>query len=101
MSNKRELKAELEMPLADLAQYLQEIVAGLRAGQIYLEHGGQVVGLRPGAVVSVEINAKQKKDKEKLCLEMAWRRTEEPAPSEPDLVISSATARTDDPDGQP
>lgn len=89
MSNKRELKAELLMALPELTQYLEAIVTGLREGRVYLEHGDEVVGLTPAPTVTLEIEAKQKKDKEKLCLEISWRRAEPGESAETELKITS------------
>ena len=74
MSNKRELKAELQMAMPELVRYLEAILDGLREGKVYLEHGGEVVALNPAGTVTLEIEAKQKKDKEKLSLEVSWQR---------------------------
>lgn len=90
MSNKRELKAELQMALPELIHYLEAIVDGLRQGRVYLEHGGEVVGLNPSGTVTLEVEAKQKKDKEKLTFEVSWKRDETADLSEEErLRISS------------
>lgn len=89
MSSKQELKAELVMSLPELTQYLEAIVEGLREGRVYLEHGGKVLGLYPGDSIALELTAKHKKDKDKLCLEMSWQRAEGADEDGQELKISS------------
>lgn len=88
-SSKQELKAELQMDLPALTSYLEAIVAGLREGRVYLEHGGRVIGLYPGQAVTLELTAKHKKEKDKLCLEISWVRAEPTEGLSPELKISS------------
>lgn len=89
MSSKQELKAELAMSLPDVTEYLEAIVAGLREGRVYLEHGGKVLGLYPGETVTLELSAKQKKNRDKLSLELSWERPEGAGEDGQELKISS------------
>lgn len=88
-SNKRELQAELQMALPELITYLEALVNGLRDGRVYLQHGDQVVDLCPSHSVTLEIEAKQKKDKDKVSIEMSWRRSAIRDGQTPELEISS------------
>ncbi|MGD8862651.1 MAG: amphi-Trp domain-containing protein [Myxococcales bacterium] len=84
----REIKAELTLELPELLTYLDDLLGGMRQGKVYVEHRGETVALAPHGAVDVEIRAKHKKDKEKLTLELAWRRAPEPPPG-PELRITS------------
>lgn len=95
MGSKQELKAELVMSLPELTQYLEAIVEGLREGRVYLEHGGKVLGLCPGESIALELSAKQKKDREKLSLELSWERPEGAEDDGPALKISSQRGHSD------
>jgi amphi-Trp domain-containing protein len=88
MGEKRELKVERDMSLAELTEYLQELVNALRAGKLYVEHGSKVLSLLPAEKVKLEIEARQKKDKEKFGLEVTWTRPVSLGASDVDLRIS-------------
>ncbi|MES9995695.1 amphi-Trp domain-containing protein [Desulfovibrio aminophilus] len=53
--------------------YLEDLVRGLKAGSIMVQHGEESVVLTPPDMVEMEVEAKQKKDKSKFALELSWR----------------------------
>ncbi|MCM0756435.1 amphi-Trp domain-containing protein [Desulfovibrio aminophilus] len=53
--------------------YLEDLVKGLKAGSIMVQHGEESVVLTLPDMVEMEIEAKQKKDKSKFVLELSWR----------------------------
>jgi len=69
------MKADYEARLtrAEALEYLEAIVEGLRKGILTISTPGRVLTLRPGGLIELELGAKQKKDREKLQLELEWK----------------------------
>jgi amphi-Trp domain-containing protein len=73
----------------DLIVYLENLVTSIKAGKIVIERNGQFVSLTPPGTVNLELQAKTKKDKGELSIEISWRQeVEEPVKSP--LNISSS-----------
>ena len=89
MGSKRELSVEREMTIPELATYLEEIVSALRAGKLYVEHGGQIVSMMPADPIKLSVEAKQKHEKERLRFELSWLRRVAVTSPDVDLRISS------------
>jgi amphi-Trp domain-containing protein len=78
----------------DLVNYLENLAGSIKAGKIVIERNGQFVSLTPPSTVNLELQAKTKKDKGEIFIEISWRQeVEEPvkAPlnissSEPEIV---------------
>lgn len=71
--SKREVTAELRMEITGLISYLEDLIESLRERKLYVEKDAEVLALSPTEVVEVEIEAKQKKDKESFSLEISWK----------------------------
>ncbi|OQX19137.1 MAG: hypothetical protein BWK80_37290 [Desulfobacteraceae bacterium IS3] len=71
--DKKEISFEKTMKNSELISYLEAIVKSLKEGKIVIEQGGQFVSLTPGEMITVEMETKQKKDKERLALEFSWK----------------------------
>lgn len=78
----REVGFEGKVPLATVGEYLQSIIAGLKAGTVCVERGDQVLTVHPQKSVDLTVEAKAKKNKESILIEIKWYR-EEPARSRP------------------
>jgi amphi-Trp domain-containing protein len=76
--SKKEVKLKGVMDRHQVAAYLENLLIGLKAGEIKVEQGGQLVTLHPEQIINVEIEASVKKDKEKLEMELVWRKEEAP-----------------------
>ena len=73
MSDKKaEVSFEGTMTLDKVLSYLEEVTASLRAGSLRVEKGVDSVVLTPADVLTLEVKAKVKKDKQSLQLELAW-----------------------------
>ncbi len=72
--------------------FLEDLVESLRAGTICIQHGDDLVTLKPGSHVSMELEAAVKKGKEKLSLEMAWMALEENEDKKEFRILSSEPA---------
>ncbi|MDQ7031252.1 MAG: amphi-Trp domain-containing protein [Desulfonauticus sp.] len=70
---KDKISVEQVLKLEKVITYLEGLLEGFKAGKIVVEHEGKVMNLKPAELVEVEIEAKQKPDKEKFSLELSWR----------------------------
>lgn len=73
---------------AALAQMLEDLARGIRAGTVCLRKGGEFVTLKPGGNLQFEIEAAEKKGKQKLEVSVKWEEPCRVANSE-DIRISS------------
>ena len=73
MSKKREIKVEGDMDVSKAVEYLERLAQGIKSGRVHLEKGVDVVELRPAQTLTVEVQAVQKKDKEKVVIELSWK----------------------------
>jgi amphi-Trp domain-containing protein len=48
-------------------------LAGFKAGSIFIQNGGDVVGLHPEPTVTMALEARNKKDKQSLKIEFNWQ----------------------------
>ena len=71
------VKVEGVMDAAEVIAYLEDVLAGFKAGSVCMTVGEDCLTLKPRGVMDVSFKAARKKDKEKLCLEMQWRRAED------------------------
>ena len=71
-SDKKEIHFEREMRTAEVINYLELLIKSFKEGKIVVEQGDMLISLIPADVVAVEIEAKQKKRKAKLSLEVSW-----------------------------
>ncbi len=76
--SKNEVKIEALMDLRKVADYLESILKGIRSGKIIIQTSDEMVTVRPEAMVEFELEAVQKKDREKIEIKIAWDRTPEP-----------------------
>jgi amphi-Trp domain-containing protein len=69
---KKGVTFEGQMDLAAVQAHLKSLMAGFKAGAIYIQNGGDVVALNPESTVTLELEARRKKDKQSLKLEFKW-----------------------------
>jgi amphi-Trp domain-containing protein len=74
---KDKVKVEGVMDLKELIAYLEDIVSGFKSGSVCMNVGEDCLTLKPRGVMDVGLKVSQKKDKEKLVLEVEWRRVDE------------------------
>ncbi len=91
--SKKEVSMEGMMELSAAVSYLEGLVKSLKEGKVVVQKGDEFVELTPEKNVYLEIEAKQKKEKEKITVELFWGKKEEEKPEEeeavPELKISS------------
>ena len=74
----------------------KSLQAALKKGTVYIQNGAEVVTLEPESSVSMQVEAKSKKDKQSIKIELSWERAEDEveaangtlsiSETEPDLV---------------
>lgn len=84
---KKTIEIEETMTKEQAADFFRMLAYGLQSGSLELKNGEETMTLSPTDMISVEIEAKQKKDKSKFSLEMSWRLNAAAAP-----VVPAATA---------
>ena len=86
--DKKGVSYEGQLDLSSVQGYLKALMAGFKGGTIYVQSGAEVLALQPESTVTLELEARRKKDKQSLKLEFKW----ESAPAGDDatghLVIS-------------
>jgi len=73
---------------AEATALIENVVAGLKAGKVNVEHGDKKVTVEPPAVVDVRVKAQQTWKTEELTIRVRWPRIEETEDSAP-LTITS------------
>lgn len=58
----------------DAIVYLENMITSLKSGKIVIERNGQFVSLSTPDLMSMELTAKGKKDKNELSIEFSWRK---------------------------
>jgi amphi-Trp domain-containing protein len=74
--------------------HLEELLKGLKAGAVYIQRGDQYVAVKPSKDVTMEVEAVEKSDKEKLTVELSWEKIPAPQPSEELKIMSSEPKQT-------
>jgi amphi-Trp domain-containing protein len=87
---KREVSMEGFMELKDAIAYLENALKGLKDGKVVIQKGEEVVELVPEKNVYFSLNAKVKKEKERLSMELFWGKNHEEEESPEKIKISSA-----------
>lgn len=84
--------------ISEAVAYLEALTRSLQEGRIVVQHGEKALELCPPSVVALEIEAKQKKDKNKFGFEIAWKNSTGQESGAPLNILSDADAG---PDGSP
>ncbi|TPV96565.1 MAG: amphi-Trp domain-containing protein, partial [Myxococcales bacterium FL481] len=87
MQNEVNYKAHVE--IAQAVAYLRELAQSLEDGVTYIKHESRVIALRPPEGVEFEIEAAEKKQKQKLNIELSWHRRAEQHDPKNGLQISA------------
>ncbi|MBI4805339.1 MAG: amphi-Trp domain-containing protein [Desulfovibrio sp.] len=75
--SKNKVKMEGVMDVKEVIAYLEDVVAGFKAGSVCMTVGEDCLTLKPRGVMDVALKVSQKKAKEKIALEVSWRRIED------------------------
>lgn len=70
---KKKIEIEEFMTREKVADFFRTLAEGLQSGSVELKDDEETLMILPPDILSVEIGAKQKKDKFKLSMEVSWR----------------------------
>lgn len=84
--SRQELKVEGAVELPHVISYLEQLVAALKSGAVRVHRGEEQVVLGPRGVVGFSLAASDKGKRQKLALELSWRKFSAPD-RELDLAI--------------
>jgi amphi-Trp domain-containing protein len=86
---KSEVKIKRTMEADALADVLDDLAKSIREGTVCVQRGDEFVTLNPGGRMEMELEAGQKKDKQKLSIELSWRQLDVQEEETADFKISS------------
>jgi len=70
---KKKIEIEEFMTREKVADFFHRLAAGLQSGSIEIRDDEERLTVSPPDILSVEIGAKQKKDKFKISMEVSWK----------------------------
>ena len=90
-ATRQELKVDGAVELPQAIAYLEQLVQALKAGTAEVRQGDHAIVLGPRGVVGFSLRAVDKGKRQRLALELEWRKFKAPA-AELDLTIGTAAA---------
>ncbi|PCC69977.1 amphi-Trp domain-containing protein [Nannocystis exedens] len=88
-SSRQELKIDGAVEVPHVIAYLEQLVTALKSGAVRVHRGAEQVVLGPRGVVGFSLAASDKGKRQKLSLELSWRKFAAPD-ADLDLVIGPA-----------
>lgn len=74
--SKREISFKGRIAQAKAIAYIEELLNGLKNDALYVQNDDEYVALKPTDDVLFEVEASQKKGKERLSIELTWTQPE-------------------------
>lgn len=71
---KKKMEFSEQQALDTCVRQLEALLEGIKSGSLSLCQGGQKLWLRPGGTVDIELHAEQSGDRERLEIQLGWRR---------------------------
>ncbi len=71
---KKEVEMKSKMEIEKAIEVIESLLAGLKKGKVFVQHGDKVIEITPEKMVKLEVEAEQKKDKEKIYVKMTWHK---------------------------
>lgn len=87
--NKKEVTVKGTLKPQVVATIIEDILDSFKKGKVVVQNGHDFVTLLPSEQITIELEAQQKKGKEKLVLELSWEKRLEPSMPEGEFKISS------------
>ncbi len=72
--SRKQVIVEAAVPVLQVVEYLEQLVAALKSGAVHVHVGSQAIVLGPRGVLGFELRARQKGKRQKLALELSWRK---------------------------
>lgn len=89
--SRQELKVDGAVELPQAITYLEQLVQALKSGTAEVRQGDHAIVLGPRGVVGFSLRAVDKGKRQRLALELEWRKFKAPA-AELDLTVGTAPA---------
>ncbi|WP_319581708.1 amphi-Trp domain-containing protein [uncultured Pseudodesulfovibrio sp.] len=70
--DKQKISVKKVLEYKDALSYIEDLAKSFRSGTIVLESGEEHVVMKPAPQVSIKVEAKTKKDKQKIAFELSW-----------------------------
>jgi amphi-Trp domain-containing protein len=70
--DKQKISVKKVLEYKDAVSYIEDLARSFRSGTIVLESGEEHVVMKPSAQVAIKVEAKAKKDKQKISFELSW-----------------------------
>lgn len=99
-ATRQELKVDGAVELPQAIAYLEQLVQALKAGTAEVRQGDHAIVLGPRGVVGFSLRAVDKGKRQRLALELEWRKFKAPA-AELDLTIGAAAEPQPEPAADP
>jgi amphi-Trp domain-containing protein len=71
---KHEVELKDKMEIEKAIEYIENLLAGIKKGKVFIQHGEKVVEITPEKNVKLEVEAEQKKGKEKVSIKLTWHK---------------------------
>jgi amphi-Trp domain-containing protein len=71
---KKEVEMKSKMEIEKAIEVIESLLSGLKKGKVFVQHGDKVIEITPEKTVKLEVEAEQKKDKEKISVKMTWHK---------------------------
>lgn len=69
-----DLTVEAAVSVPQVVEYLEQLVAALKSGAVHVRVGEQELVLGPRGVLGLKLHARQRGKRQKLALELTWRK---------------------------
>lgn len=99
--NKKEVTVKGTLKPQVVATIIEDILDSFKKGKVVVQNGHDFVTLQPSDQISIELEAIQKKGKEKLVLEISWEQRVEPTLPDEGFKISSEEPVVEEPEEEP
>ena len=77
-SSRQELKVEGAVEVPHVIAYLEQLVTALKSGTVRVHRGAEQVILGPRGVIGFSLAASEKGKRQRLALELSWRKFDAP-----------------------
>lgn len=86
----KEVIVEAAVAVPQVVELLEQLVSALKSGAVHVHVGSQELVLGPRGVLGVQLHARQKGKRQKLALELSWRKKRVAPDESLDLSIRPA-----------
>jgi amphi-Trp domain-containing protein len=87
---KKEAEMKAKIGIETAIEHLENLLSGLKKGAIYVKQGSDVMQLNPSKSVKLEVEAKSKKGREKISIQLSWKLDEAGDPGDGKSVMDDA-----------